>query len=114
VSVKSTDLQNLIPKAAEVGRVQRLQDEQQEVRQQQIASRFTEQLEGLKHRVPESPEARNARVEKEKERQARKEGNSARKRRKDAGASREDGTGEDDRRRTCGEDGKGALLDVRL
>ncbi|MCL6451320.1 MAG: hypothetical protein K6T75_08520 [Acetobacteraceae bacterium] len=63
MSLTSTDLQNLIPKSGEVGRVQEVLDRRTQADLQQAAARFSEQVELRTRHVPDAPRAREGRVE---------------------------------------------------
>lgn len=71
MSLTSADMQNLIPKTQEVGRVRQVQDRQGEVNQQQTGSRFAEQVAQRLQQVPSSPRSHEARVDRDQKKKDR-------------------------------------------
>lgn len=74
MSLTSTDLQNLLPKTAEVGRTQEIQDRRNEAGQLQAAERFSIEVEGQTKKVHDPPRAQGNRIEKRRRDEAKKGG----------------------------------------
>jgi hypothetical protein len=70
----STDLQNLLPKTAEVGRTQEIQDRRNEAGQLQAAERFSIEVEGQTKKVHDPTRAQGNRIEKRRRDEAKKGG----------------------------------------
>jgi len=111
VSVSSTELQNLIPKTAEVGRAQHVENQRPQSQQQQLAATFAEQVERRQRQVGQPPQVDSGRV---RDRQPHGRRDSDRQEEPDGSPDRRgnDEAGERDAGACAGEAGR--VLDVRV
>lgn len=72
----STDMQNLLPKTQEIGRVHHIQERRGLTEQQQAAARFSEHVDQQLKQVPMTPKNHEAKLEPDK-RDRRRRGRSA-------------------------------------
>lgn len=101
MSIKSMDMQTLIPKTTEVSRVQQIQNHRAQVGQEQFASQFRDQMVSRQQQVTDSPKAEKGRVAADSQ-HGRKHSGSGRK---DRRGTRKDAP--------VTEDGKGVVLDIK-
>lgn len=101
MSIKSMDMQTLIPKTTEVGRAQQIQNHRAQVGQEQFQAQFRDLMANRQQQVPDSPKPEKGRVAAENQRGRQDSGTGKREKRE----SRKDGP--------ITEEGKGRVLDIK-
>lgn len=116
MSIKSVDMQTLIQKTTEVGRTQKVQDDQPHTAQQQFAVRLQQEAEARSRQITArkevdrpsvQPDGKGAAGRDQSGRQAGAQGSPLRDSEQDAGGAAGEGS-------LARDPGKGRLLDIKL
>jgi hypothetical protein len=106
LTVRSVDMQVLLPKIQEIGKNQQVQNQQDQSQQQQFAAQMQKQAELQKHRVQNSPKSEGHKIDVESE----KKGHQQKKRHSDEDKKQEHVEGETGVK----DPSKGNLLDIKI